>query len=53
MGVFLSSAHEKERSFDRGGYFYLIYNPKARCSGPGGRERERRNVFPGAEALPR
>lgn len=34
MGVFLSSAHEKERSFDRGSYFYLIYNPEAQCSRP-------------------
>lgn len=53
MGVFLSSAHEKERSFDRGSYFYLIYNPRLSAPGPGGREPERRNVFPGAEALPR
>lgn len=33
-GVFLSSAHEKERGFDKGGYFFLIYNPEAQCSRP-------------------
>lgn len=33
-GVFLSSAHEKERGSDRGSYFFLIYNAKAPCSWP-------------------
>lgn len=33
-GVCLSSAHEKERGFDRGSYFFLIYNPEAPCSRP-------------------
>lgn len=33
-GVFLSSAQEKERGFDRGSYFFLIYNPEAPCSRP-------------------
>lgn len=41
----------RERGFDRGGYFFLIYNPEAPLSRP--REQERRNMFPGAEALPR
>ena len=52
-GVFLSSAHEEERGFDRGSYFFLIYSPEAPCSRPGGREQEPRNGFAGAEALPR
>lgn len=33
-GVFPSSAPEKERGFDRGSYFFLIYNPEALCSWP-------------------
>lgn len=33
-GVFPSSAPEKERGFDRGSYFFLIYNPEALCSRP-------------------
>lgn len=51
--MFLSSAHEKERGFDRGSYFFLIYNLEAPCSRPRGREQEPPKVFPGAEALPR
>lgn len=47
-GVFLSSAHERERGFDGGSYCFLIYNPEPQVPA-GGREREPRNVSPGAE----
>lgn len=47
-GVFLSSAHERERGFDGCSYCFLIYNPEPQVPA-GCREREPRNVFPGAE----